>query len=466
MKSLYGKFALTTIFIMVLSGVLSFVISNLYYQHSLKSQNDLKITNFALEISEYIQKAPNIDLNAYLDHIGSIGYQLYIVNDHGREQFYGTAYRERNLPKKAIAAVHAGDIYHGIEDFPHKTFVTGFFANELKNSVGIPFTYQQRKFALFIRPDIKLMFNEMHLLFAWLLVTTILLSIIFVSISSKYLVKPIVKLNQATKTLAEGNFTIHLDINRKDEIGDLAASFMNMSRKLAKVDQLRKEFISNVSHDIQSPITNIKGYMNLLDDEGISNEKKQSHIKVIHSELNRLSNLSKQLLLLSSIESKKDIMDVKEFDVAEQIKSVIQQYRWRINEKELMVSYSLPETKMSGDPFLLYSVWENLLTNAIKYNVENGSIDITLTNTSDSIVVQFKDSGIGLAVEQMERIYDRFYRADPSRSKAVEGTGLGLSIVQSIVQMHQGKIVVDSGKDSGTTFTVNLPYKGNDTSIL
>jgi signal transduction histidine kinase len=131
-----------------------------------------------------------------------------------------------------------------------------------------------------------------------------------------------------------------------------------------------------------------------------------------------------------------------------------------------MVSYSLPETKMSGDPFLLYSVWENLLTNAIKYNVENGSIDITLTNTSDSIVVQFKDSGIGLALEQMQRIYDRFYRADPSRSKAVEGTGLGLSIVQSIVQMHQGKIVVDSGKDSGTTFTVNLPYKGNDTSIL
>lgn len=464
MKSLYGKFALTTIFIMVLSGVLSFVISNLYYQHSLKPQNDDKVTNFALEISDYIQTDPNINLKNYLDHIGLIGYQIYIVNNDGGEQFFGTAYRDRNLSNKAIDTVLAGEIYHGINQFPHKTFVTGFFANELKNSVGVPFTYQQRNYALFIRPDIKLMFNEMHLLFAWLLLTSILLSIIFVSISSKYLVKPIVKLNQATKILSEGNFTIHLDINRKDEIGDLAASFMNMSRKLAKVDQLRKELISNVSHDIQSPITNIKGYLNLLDDEGISNEKKQNHIKVIHSELNRLSNLSKQLLLLSSIESKKDLMDIKEFNVAEQIISVIQQYRWRINERELMLSYSLPETKMSGDPFLLYSVWENLLTNAIKYNVENGIIDITLTNTSDSIKVQFKDSGIGLAVEQIERIYDRFYRADPSRSKAVEGTGLGLSIVQSIVQMHQGKIVVESGKDSGTTFTVILPYKGPDTS--
>ncbi|MEH6991957.1 HAMP domain-containing sensor histidine kinase [Neobacillus drentensis] len=464
MKSLYGKFALTTIFIMVLSGVLSFVISNLYYQHSLKPQNDDKITNFALEISNYIQKDPNINLNNYLNHIGLIGYQIYIVNDDGVEQFFGNAYRDKTISKKAIDLVIAGEIYHGINQFPHKTFVTGFFANELKNSVGVPFTYQQQNYALFIRPDIKMMFNEMHLLFAWLLLTSILLSIIFVSISSKYLVKPIVKLNQATKIVSEGNFAIHLDINRKDEIGDLAASFMNMSRKLAKVDQLRKELISNVSHDIQSPITNIKGYLNLLDDEEKSNEKKQNHIKVIHSELNRLSNLSKQLLLLSSIESKKDLMDIKEFNVAEQIISVIQQYRWRINERELMLSYSLPETKLSGDPFLLYSVWENLLTNAIKYNLENGSIDITLTNTSDSIKVQFKDSGIGLAVEQIERIYDRFYRADPSRSKAVEGTGLGLSIVQSIVQLHQGKIVVENGKDSGTTFTVILPYKDPDTS--
>jgi signal transduction histidine kinase len=94
-------------------------------------------------------------------------------------------------------------------------------------------------------------------------------------------VKPIVKLNEATKTLSEGNFMIHLDIIRKDEIGDLAGSFMNMSRKLAKVNKLRNEFISNVSHDIQSPITNIKGYLNLFDEEGLSNEKKQDYIKII-----------------------------------------------------------------------------------------------------------------------------------------------------------------------------------------
>ena len=351
----------------------------------------------------------------------------------------------------------SGGIYHGIENFPHQTFVTGFFANELKNTIGVPFIYDNKKFALFIRPDIKLMFNEMHLLFGWLLLASISLSILFVLISTKYLVKPIVKLNNATKSLAEGNFSIHLDINRKDEIGDLAGSFMNMARKLARVNNLRKEFISNVSHDIQSPLTNIKGYLNLLENAEMTTEENKKHIQIIHSEITRLSNLSRQLLILSSIESKKDLMETKEFNVAEQIKAVVQQYHWKMSEKDLMLSYSVPDTTISGDPFLLHSVWENLLTNAIKYNVENGRIDIELTSSDDSVEILFKDSGIGMNSEQAERIYDRFYRGDASRTKAVEGTGLGLSIVQTIIQLHHGKITVESEKGIGTSFKVILP---------
>lgn len=457
MKSLYGKFAFSTILIMILSGLLSFAMSNIYYQHTLKNQNDLKITQFALEISEYIQKDDNINLNVYLNHLGSIGYQIYIVDEEGSKHFFGASFRERNLSNKAMEDVLSGGVYHGIDQFPHTTFVTGFFANELKNTVGVPFLYDNKTFGLFIRPDIKLMFNEMHLLFGWLLLTSISLSILFVFISTKFLVSPIVKLNKATKTLADGNFSIHLDINRKDEIGDLAGSFMNMANKLSRVNDLRKEFISNVSHDIQSPLTNIKGYLNLLDNEEITKEEKKKHIQIINSEINRLSDLSKQLLLLASIEGKKDIMETKYFNISEQIKGVIQQYQWKISEKNLMLSYSLPETKISGDPFLLYSVWENLLTNAMKYNVENGSIDITLTSLEDEIEILFKDSGIGLDADETERIYDRFFRADPSRNKEVVGTGLGLSIVQTIIQMHHGKVMVESEKGVGTTFKVILP---------
>ncbi|WP_026576491.1 sensor histidine kinase [Bacillus sp. UNC438CL73TsuS30] len=457
MKSLYSKFAITTILIMILSGVLSFIVSNHYYQVTLKKQNDEKITGFALKIADFASKQKKISLKDYFTHIGGIGYQILLVDSTGHQQSFGSAFRKKNLPDAVKEMVLNGEVYHGIRQFPKQTFVTGFFANELENSIGVPFTYEKKSYAIFIRPDIKLMFNEMHILFGWLLLLAILLSVILVLVSTNYLVKPIRKLNAATKEISEGNFSVKLDIDRSDELGDLAVSFTNMSQKLAKVEQLRRELISNISHDIQSPLTNIKGYLNLLDDQNLEEKEKTQYIHVVQSEVERLSTITKQLLLLASIESKKDLMKISRFNLAEQLKGVLHQYQWSIGDKGIMMSYSLPETWINGDSSLLYSVWENLLTNAIKYNNENGNIEIDLIDSSSSVEVTVKDSGIGLEQEQLKRIFDRFYRADTSRTRFVEGTGLGLSIVQSIVQLHHGKVEALSQKGKGTTIKVTLP---------
>ena len=442
---------------MIVSGIFSFLLSNAYYQVKLKQQNDEKITNFAFEIADFASKHPLISLQDYFNHIGAIGYQILLINQDGEKQYFGSPYRKKELPEDISEKVLNGEVYHGVSQFPHKTFVTGFFANELKNSVGVPLEYKSNKYAMFIRPDIKLLFNEMHILFGWLLVISILLSILFVLISTKYLVNPIRNLKKATQEIAGGNFSIKLDIDRTDELGHLAVSFMKMAEKLAKVDMLRKELITNISHDIQSPLTNLKGYIDLLKVSNKSEQEKQQYIRVIHSEVNRLSNMTKQLLLLSSIESKRDIMEICTVDVAGQLKSVIHQYQWRILDKGIMMSYSVPDAVVKGDPSLLYSLWENLLTNAIKYNRENGIIDIELTVSEEQIEVVVEDTGAGLETKEMERIFDRFYRADTSRDRSVEGTGLGLSIVKSIVDLHQGKIKVTSQKGKGTTFTVILP---------
>ncbi|MDR6998390.1 HAMP domain-containing sensor histidine kinase [Neobacillus niacini] len=457
MKSLYSKFAITTILIMILSGVLSFIVSNHYYQVTLKKQNDEKITGFATKIAGFASKQKTIGLDDYFTHMGGIGYQILLIDSKGHKQFFGSAFRIKNLPDNVPEKVLNGEIYHGIRNFPKQTFITGFFANELANSVGVPFTYQNKPYAMFIRPDIKLMFNEMHILFGWLLLLTILLSIIMVLVSTNYLVKPIRKLNAATKEISEGNFSIKLDIDRSDELGDLAVSFTNMSRKLDKVEQLRRELISNISHDIQSPLTNIKGYLNFLDDQNLGKKEKTQYIQVVQSEVERLSTITKQLLLLASIESKKDLLKISRFNLAQQLKDVIHQYQWSIGDKGIMMSYSLPDTWINGDSSLLYSVWENLLTNAIKYNNENGNIDIDLIDSGSSIEVTFKDSGIGLEQVQLKRIFDRFYRADTSRTRSVEGTGLGLSIVWSIADLHHGKVEALSQKGKGTTIKVILP---------
>ena len=457
MRSLYVKFVVITIGIMLFSGIFAFLISNTYYQQKLKSYNDEKNTKIALNIAAFVEEHPNINLKEYLENLSAIGYQMYLVDNSGDENYFGALFRDKTLSASTKEQVLNGEIYHGILHFPQETFVTGFFANELKNTIGVSLTHHGINYALFIRPDIKLLFNEMHILFGWLLALMIILSIVMVLVSTKYLVKPISKLTAATKSLSTGNFNVDFDINRGDELGELSRSFLLMTKKLEQMDDMRKEFTSNISHDIQSPLSNIKGYTNLLESESISSEKREHYVSIINGEIERLSTLTKQLLLLASLDRNEDIMKRKPYNVGKQIKELVRNYQWQIGEKGIMLGYSLPDVEITGDPSLLNTVWDNLLTNAIKYNKSNGSIEILIEEKEKSVLVTFEDTGIGLNDKEIERIFDRFYRVDTARTRSVEGTGLGLSIVATIVKLHGGLIHVNSIENEGTTFVVELP---------
>ncbi|MGX1193760.1 sensor histidine kinase [Metabacillus sp. SLBN-84] len=459
MKSLYVKFVVITIGIMIFSGIFAFLLSNTYYQQKLKPYNDQKNTKIALDIAEFAENHPDINLKDYLDNISSTGYQIFLVDNFGNEYYFGAPFRENTLSNSAKEQVLNGDIFHGILNFPQETFVTGFFANELKNTIGVPLTHNKEKYALFLRPDIKLLFNEMHILFAWMLALMISISIVMVLFTAKYLVNPISKLTTATKSLSNGDFNVDLDITRHDELGELSRSFLRMASKLEQMDDMRKEFISNISHDIQSPLSNIKGYTNLLESQSISPEEKSNYISIINGEIKRLSTLTKQLLLLASLDRDEDIMKRKPFNVGEQMKELVKSYQWQMGEKGITLGFTLPNVEIVGDPSLLHTVWDNLLTNAIKYNKSNGSIDISIEEKEKSVLVTFEDTGIGLNDEEKEKIFDRFYRVDTARTRSVEGTGLGLSIVAAIVKLHGGLIHVKSMEYEGTIFVVELPLR-------
>lgn len=458
MKTLYVKFIVITIGIMFISFILAFLISNIHYQQTLKPVNDQKNTKVALEIATFVADHPNLNLPEYLESISLVGYQMYLVDSNGNGYFFGEPFRDKNLSVSTKRSVLNGQIFHGILEFPEKTFVTGFFANELKNTIGVPLKYNGKSYALFVRPDIKFLFNEMQILFGWILVLSISLTIVMVLINTKYLVKPISKLTNATKSLANGNYNVEFDITRHDELGELSHSFFRMARKLEQIDDMRKEFTSNISHDIQSPLSNIKGYTNLLDNDSISKEERTQYISIINTEIRRLSTLTKQLLLLASLDRNEDIMNKKLFNVGQQMKKLIRNYQWAINEKGIMISYSLPDIELLGDPSLLETVWDNLLSNAIKYNKSNGSIEIVMEEKEGSIFVTFEDTGIGMKDTEIERIFDRFYRADLARTRTIEGTGLGLSIVTTIVKLHDGHITVKSKEKEGSTFIIELRH--------
>src|SRR5690625_1783301 len=457
MKLLLIIITFTIISIIIVSSLLSFMFSNFYYQQKLKPYNDEKITNIALEVSRFIENEENINLDNYLTNTANIGYQIYLTDSEGNDTFYGDEFRDTTLTQKTKNDVLNGEIFHGILNFPQETFVTGFFANELTNTIGVPLEHDGKQYAIFLRPNIKMLFNEMHILFAWLLGLMIVLSIILVLMTTKYLIHPITKLTTATEKLSEGDFSLQLDIDRDDEIGKLAKSFTHMMKQLEKLDDMKTEFIENISHDFQTPLANIKGYVNLINDKSLNEETKSQYIVIIQNEINRLSNLAKQLLLLASLDRYEGTVNKEVYSLSEQLKKIIHHHEWLIQEKAIMISYDLPEINIKGDPSLLANVWDNLLSNAIKYNKEGGNIEIAIFEETDDIKVMFKDSGIGIKKEIKKQVFDRFYRAEEVREKEIEGTGLGLSIVLSIIKMHDGKIEINSIENEGTTFVVSLP---------
>lgn len=457
MRSLYGKFLSFTIGIMLMSAVIAFLVVNTYYHQQLKGQNDTKNMNIALSIASYIESDEHADLENYFKTQADAGYKIFIVNENREEMRFGAPFRVENLETKSVQQVLDGESYHGMRDLKTETFMTGFFSDELANTVGVPFTYEGTTYALFMRPDIKLLFTEVHYLLGGMVIVMAIVSLLSMLIVAKKLIEPITKLTNAAKKVGEEKFTGTLDINRRDEIGQLAQSFQWMTEKLSENDKVRKEFISDVSHDFQSPLLNIKGYADLLMDNELPQNKRKNYAKVIQSEADRLSLLTKQLLLLTSLDQLDSPLQLRSFSLEEQLKEIIRKYRWLLEEKQMSLTMELDEVEIIGDPSFLEKVWENLLSNALKYTPANGEIDIRLIEYPEYVEVNVRDTGMGIAAEHLSRLYDRFYRVDHSRTHEIEGTGLGLSIVQQVIELHKGTVKVASEEGVGTTFTVTLP---------
>lgn len=304
--------------------------------------------------------------------------------------------------------------------------------------------------------------NQMKQFRIFQLITFLIFMIIgtfFIIIGVTMIVKPIKKIAGLTKEVANGNFDVELKSRGNDEIAQLTDNFNKMVTQLKGNEYLRKDFVSSVSHEFKTPITSIKGFAKILKNETLSSEEKNEYINIIIAESERLSNLSTNLLKLSELDSK-SIITTTEISLDEQLRQVVLLFQEKWEEKNIQMNIDLDEAKISGDEDLLYQVWVNLISNAIKFSKEGDSIDITLKR-EDRIKIIISDSGIGIQEEDKEKIFERFYKADKSRTK--EGTGLGLSIVKKILNLHQSNIYIKSEYGKGTTFFVE--FLGNTDKI-
>lgn len=266
---------------------------------------------------------------------------------------------------------------------------------------------------------------------------------------------PIVELSDAAREVAKGNFDLQVqEFNRKDELGDLALQFNLMVKELQSNEYLKKEFISNVSHEFKTPLAIINGYSKLLAEDGITDEERKEYASLIEKESQRLSTLTTNMLKLSKLNTDTISIKKESFRLDEQIRQTIVLMEPKWSEKHLEFSLHLPPALYKGEADMLSEIWINLLDNAIKHSPDNGLIDISLISTQYYYAVYVRDQGEGIPKEQIDRVFDQFYQGDVSHKR--EGAGLGLSIASKIARLHGGSIECSSKLGKGTTFTVHL----------
>jgi signal transduction histidine kinase len=262
---------------------------------------------------------------------------------------------------------------------------------------------------------------------------------------------------QAMNRIAQGDFHVFVSPRAYGPFTELAVSLNRMAQKLDSMEKLRQDFISNVSHEIQSPLTSISGYASLLRQEGISAEQVYRYATIIEAESNRLSKLSDNLLKLSALEADSASFPQEAFRLDKQLENTLLMLEPQWAGKNILPDVSLTKVTFTGIRDLLNQVWINLLHNAIKFTPDNGTIQVILTETPDAVQCVIADDGAGIAEGDCLHIFERFYKADPARNYSAGGSGLGLSLAKKIVDIHHGQISVRSQLGQGSTFTVTLP---------
>lgn len=326
--------------------------------------------------------------------------------------------------------------------------------------VGVPFSVQGEPYALFLTLDEHTVEQEQESM-PWihaLYVLVLLIGSFLILFAARYVVKPIMQLTEATKKMAKGTFDFaNLPLNRRDEIGQLSVSFHEMAKELAKLDQMRQDFVSSVSHEIQSPLTSISGFSKALKQKKMSEESRLRYLTIIEEESERLSRLGQNLLQLSYLQQEQHPLKVTAYPLDEQLRRAVITLEPLWTVKKINMVVDLEAITVRADKDQLDQVWINLLNNAIKFTPPHGTIRIQLMEKAHHTIVSITDSGIGIPKEELVHIFKPFHKVDKARSSSVKGNGLGLSIVKKIIDMHNGEIQVSSSLGSGTIFTVALP---------
>jgi two-component system, OmpR family, sensor histidine kinase BaeS len=287
---------------------------------------------------------------------------------------------------------------------------------------------------------------------------TLVLSILFAGWVARQLSRPVVKVSDFTKEIAKGNYADQVPQETKIvEIDELIHSVNQLSHQLEDQQAIRNRLSSDISHEIRTPLTTLKGNLEAMLD-GIW-EITENRLRICYDEVNRISRLIGDIDRINEIESHHEKLTISSFDLQELSKKIVTNFASAVGQKNIALSVSGERVMIAADRDKISQVLTNLLSNAIKFTPENGEIEIETRKQGEQAILKVSDNGIGISLDNQEKIFERFYMTEPSRNSKLGGQGIGLAIVKSIVKKHKGTVRVESNPDKGATFIVSLPLE-------
>ena len=270
--------------------------------------------------------------------------------------------------------------------------------------------------------------------------------------------RPIKEITRATNEYSKGNLSYHVKPMHNDEIGRLGMSLDYMASQLNESDKFQQKFLSNISHDFRSPLTSIKGYLEAIQDGTIPPEMLDKYIGIMLFETERLTKLTSNILTLNELDPKSVRLDISTFDLNSIIRHTVETFEGTCKKKGIKfnITYANSVQNVKADKGRIQQVIYNLIDNAIKFSKENSYIYITVREKGEKAQISIKDTGCGIAKEDIDKIWDRFYKSDSSRGRDKKGSGLGLSITKEVIQAHGENIDVVSTVGVGTEFIFTL----------
>ncbi|MBQ6998594.1 MAG: HAMP domain-containing histidine kinase [Clostridia bacterium] len=282
---------------------------------------------------------------------------------------------------------------------------------------------------------------------------SLMMAFVLAYFMSKKLSKPISDITKSAKSLGMGDYNVRFNQGYYKEIDELADTLNNAADALSKTDELRRDLMANVSHDLRTPLTIIKSYAEMIRDlSGKDDQKRTIHTNVIVDEADRLSLLVNDILDLSKLESGASGLELKKFDLSEVVNATVAAFKSFENDGYVFLVDCCDNAVVCGDFQKIKSVVYNLIANAVNYTGDDKRVYITLQNEVGKIRFSVRDTGNGITQDELPKVWQRYYRASNTHKRASVGTGIGLSIVRTVLKAHKAEFGVDSKVGEGSTF--------------